>query len=212
MRLLRLSALACLLAAMAPPALAQSAASSVLTPLTPTVGTPIAYRISLPEGWEIKREDDVLYARQGPLTVVLGSMDMMAAVEDPLPVSDVEARRIMTNMIMGSDSLLYDMMREVSKEEEGYRVTGTVQDIRSLAGQRAAFLRGRYEEDGEIGWAEAHFTIKDGIVYMLMFALEGGERTEAEFAAYEPLFTRIRDSLVLADAPPAARPDRQRRP
>jgi hypothetical protein len=208
MRLLRLSALACLLAALPPPALAQSAASPVLTPLAPTVGTPIAYRISLPERWEITREDDVLTARQGPLTVVLGAMDMMKDVEDPLPVSDGEARRIMTNMIMGSDSLLYAMMREVTQEEEGYRVTGTVRDIRSLAGQRAAYLKGRYEEDGEIGWAEAHITIKDGIMYMLMFTLEGGERTEAEFATHQPLFARIRDSFVPADAPPAARPDR----
>lgn len=207
MRLLPLSALTCILVALSPPALAQSAASPVLTPLTPTVGTPIAYRISLPEGWEITREDDVLSAKEAPLTVVLGAMDLMKGVENPLPVSDMEARRIMTNMIMGSDSLLFALMRDVTKEEEGYRVTGTLHDIRSLAGQRAAYLKGRYEEDGEIGWAEAHFTIKDGILYMLMFTLEGGERTEAEFAAHAPLFTRIRDSFVLADAPPAAGPD-----
>jgi hypothetical protein len=203
MRLLCLSALACLLAAVAPPVLAQSATSPVLTPLTPTVGNPITYRISLPERWEITREDDVLYARQGPLTVVLGAMDIVRMVKDPPPASEAEERRIMTNMVMGSDSLLYDLMREATREEEGYRVTGIMHDIRSLAGQRAAYMRGRYEEDGETGWAEAHFTMKDGIAYMLMFTLEGSERTEAEFATYEPLFTRIRDSLVLADAPPA---------
>lgn len=174
--------------------LAQDAAAQALTL---RVGSPIPYRVELPalateadDGWSLEVEGSGYYVR-------VGAMDMMDEVDDPLPVSDTEARRLMTTLFMSSDSLLLGLLEE-SMQEQQVDLQDVVTEIRTLGGQRSGYLRGRVVcECGHSGTIEMNLTVKDGILYMLMFATEG-EGAER----HEPMMTRIRESLVLADAPP----------
>lgn len=177
--------------------------------LVSTVGDPIPYRIDLPENWKVSREQQpasfrkggmsnsqVLTATRGRVMVMLVTADLLAEQENPLPVSDAEARRMMTDMVMSSDSLLYGMMRQWNVTPSGEpRLRDAVREIRTLGGQKAAYMRGHVAERGESGEIEMHFTLKDGIMYFLMFAAEGG------LGRNETLFERMRDSLVLAPSP-----------
>lgn len=204
MRLSFAATLAIALLGLAPAAPAQSSPR-----LVSTVGNPIAYRIDLPGNWKVSREQQpasfrkggtgstqVLTATRGRLMVVLVTADLLAEQQNPLPVSDAEARRIMTDMVMSSDSLLYGMMRQWNVTPSGEpRLRDAVREIRTLGGQKSAYMRGRVAERGASGEIEMHFTLRDGIMYFLSFAAEGG------IGGNEALFGRIRDSLVLAPSP-----------
>jgi hypothetical protein len=50
--------------------------------------------------------------------------------------------------------------------------------------------------------AEFYVTVKDGVAYVLIFA-----EADARFAAQEPLFARVRDSLVFAENAPVSPPE-----
>jgi hypothetical protein len=179
--------------ALAPAVSAQSPASM---PLTSTVGTPIAYRIGLPAGWKtFEQEDGMLMVGTERLMIMVGAMDMMEGQENPLPVSEAEARRIMTSMIMGSDSLMFGILNEAAHGQKDAEFRDAVREIRTLGGQRSAFMKGRVIGE-ETGWVELNVTVKDGILYLLAFGAD-----DRQFAAHEPLFARIRDSFVLAPAP-----------
>lgn len=178
--------------------------------LTPRVGSPIPYRIELPalataadDGWSLEVQGSGYYVR-------VGAMDMMDEVDDDeLPVSDAEARRLMTTLFMSSDSLLLGLLEE-SMQEQQVDLQDVVTEIRTLGGQRSGYMRGRVVcECGHSGTIEMNLTVKDGILYMLMFATEG-EGAER----HEPMMMRIRESLVLADAPPplGVSPGREVRP
>jgi hypothetical protein len=138
----------------------------------------------------------VLTATRGRVMIMLITSDLLAEQENPLPVSDAEARRMLTDMLLSSDSLLYGMMGQWNVTPSGEpRLRDAIREIRTLGGQKAAYMRGHVAERGGSGEIEMHFTLKDGIMYFLMFAAEGS------LGGNETLFGRIRDSLVLAPAP-----------
>jgi hypothetical protein len=176
-------------------------------PLREHVGTTVAYRVAIPARWDLKEDGEKLTATNGTLLLVLGAKDLMVGKrETTLPVSPAESRRILTNMFLGSDSLLLGMMDAVGKritEEPGYRCSTLAREVRELAGQHAGFLSVRCDHGrGESARFDLWCTVKEGIVYFLMYGAE-----PKDYAVNEPLFDRIRGSLVLADAPPAGSPD-----
>lgn len=157
--------------------------------LTMRVGHPIPYRIALPDEAAVEAEPGLLSARTGDLIVMVVARDMLKD-DDPLPVA-VASRRAFTRMLMRSDSLLFRLLEEEFRNRN-LHVYGAVWRVRTLGGQWAAWIRGRLEESGASGWIDIHATVKDGILYILVFTMPGGDP-----AAHEPLLGRIRDSFVL---------------
>jgi hypothetical protein len=191
----------------APAASAQDA-PSMLT----TVGSPLPYRIDLPRDWKINRgsfplesgrDVHALAVVRDGVTVGVLALDLMEGQRDGAPVlPDAEMRRAITDMCVKSGSLLYDVLRSSSalKAKDG-PILDLVREIRTLGGQRAAYMRGRVEQDGRWYRFETRLTVQDGIMYVLTMTGEADR-----YAAHEPLFARIRDSLVLgrASTPAAA--------
>jgi hypothetical protein len=175
--------------------------------LTPLVGDPVPYRVSLPAQAKISGPGDFLIAESGNLAVLIITVDMMEQEGgNRLPISDSEARRAMTNMFMGSDALLLGVL-DAAVRNQSAEVTDVVREIRTLGGQRSGYLRGRTEcSCGHPAIIEMHVTVKDGIAYTLMFAAHGEDLEQSE-----ELIARIHESFVLADAPPAASPRERRR-
>lgn len=197
---MRLSFAAALLGAaiaLAHPASAQRAPS-----LLTTVGTPFPYRIELPRNSVIvrggrtvsSREVHSLVARSGDLVVVVQTVDLMEGDARRAPgISDAQMRRIMTDMVLSSDSLLHGVMQSASAlMDKSGEISAPVREIRTLAGQRAAYMSGRVERDGMLLRFEMHLTVQDGIMYVLMTM-----SPDKRYASHEPLFARIRESLVL---------------
>jgi hypothetical protein len=193
--------LACVVLGFAPAARAQTSAP---VPLTTTVGDPIPYRIDLPGDWKITRLSrdapnatiHALVAADGANgSVAISAADLAERADRP---ADVEARmrRWMTESILGSDSLMYAMM-ESSIASNGWKVQDAVREIGTLAGQRAAYMRGRFEARGMPVSFEMHLTVRDGIYYSIVSIVGMPD----DYAAHAPLFARIRDSFVLAPAP-----------
>jgi len=174
------------------PGRAPAAAAQKLTPVT---GSPIAYRVSLPSDAEVENYGEILTAESENAMIFVGAVDLVAAQDERLPVSDGESRRIVTSMFMGSDSLLFGPI-DFALQEQDTELTGQVREIRTLGGHRAAYVRGEFQEDGEAAWMEMHLTVKDGILYLLIV---GGSRDNASPA----LARRIHESFVLADGPTA---------
>jgi hypothetical protein len=182
----------------APPASAQGAPS-----LLTSVGSPLPYRIDLPREWEITRGSQVLNtgrvhvlaASSGDLSVAVIASDLVEDGQDRIPgVSDAEMRRIMTDMFASSDSLLLGLMQaSIAAMKQEARVRDVVREIRTLGGQRAAYMRARFERGGKWYSVEMYAAVKDGVVYVLRTTAGADER-----AAHEPLFARIRDSLRFA--------------
>ena len=154
-------------------------------------GDPIPYRIALPEEAEIERRPGLLAAQTGNLSVIVVATDMLEGEQNPLPLPKPESRRILTDMIMGSDTLLFALLDEEFRRRR-LEIGNVVRGIGMLGGQRSACVRGRFEERGVEGWLDMHATVKDGIMYMLAFTVVRGG-----LAPHEPLLARIRDSLVL---------------
>lgn len=169
--------------------------------LAPTVGDPVPYRVSLPEGWATAHDDEMLYvvSEDEEFVIMVAAEDLVAGEDEPLAIPEPEARRIMTTMIMGSDSLLLDLLGQVFLNQNEYPVTELVQQIGTLGGERAAHLSARIRIDGEEGWFQFHATMRDGVIYMLGFMGKGDYTPERA-----PLIGRIHASFVLADAPQAA--------
>jgi hypothetical protein len=174
--------------------------------LVSTTGDRIPYRVDLPALAKISVNDQVLKAESDDLAVVVAAVDMMEAESTSrLPVSENEERRLLTNLLMSSDSLLFGILDE-SMREQNADLSGVVREIRTLGGQRAGYLRGPVQcSCGHAGSIEMYVTIKDGIGYMLMFGVHG----EAG-GRHDPLIARIHQSFVLADAPPPAQPRARR--
>jgi hypothetical protein len=165
--------------------------------LATAVGEPIAYRVDLPVGAEVVRDGYFLTAETKHVYVVVGSVDMVAEAERQLPVSEQESRRIMTNLFMDSDSLLLGLLDEGMRQRDVH-LAGVVREIRTLGGQRAGYLRGRIDRSLDAPWPEAYVTVKDGVMYMLVFtAVRPGER-------FYTLATQVHGSFILPDAPPPA--------
>jgi hypothetical protein len=154
-------------------------------------GDPIPYRIALPENAEIEVRPGLLAAQSGNLSVIVVATDMLEGEQNPLPVPEAESRRILTNIIMGSDALLFALLDEEFRRRE-LELGNVVRGIGSLGGQRSACVRGRFEERGVEGWLDMHATVRDGIMYMLAFTV-----LSDDLAPREALLARIRDSFVL---------------
>jgi hypothetical protein len=187
--------------ALVPSASAQSAPS-----LLTTVGTPLPYRIDLPRDWEVHRESRMsntgliyrLAAGNGDRAVALFTTDVMQSRKESPFVSEEQARRIVTDMLVSSDSALYGMMQVMRGEmaEQDEPLLDVVQEIRTLGGQRAAYMTARIAQGRKSQRFEMHITVQNGIMYILVFMGKLDDH-----AAHEPLFTRIRESLVFAPAP-----------
>lgn len=158
--------------------------------LTPRVGHPIPYLIALPEGAEIDEAPGLLSARTGDLVVVTVARDMLEDAENPAPVP-AESRRRFTSMLMRADSLLFRLLEE-ELQNRNLKLHDASRRVRTLGGQWAAWIRGRLEENGLSGWIDIHATVKDGILYMLVFTMSGGDPR-----AHDPLLASIHDSFVL---------------
>jgi hypothetical protein len=199
MRLSCLLVLSWVVLGFAPAARAQTSAP---VPLTTTVGDSIPYRIGLPGDWKITRLNGnasnarihALVAEDGETrAVAISAADLVARVDRPAGVSEGQMRRMMTETILGSDSLMYEMMR-ASTANLGWKVQDAVREIRTLGGQRASYMRSRFESEGAPVSFEMHLTVRDGIFYSIVAMSD-------DHAAHEPMFARIRDSFVLAPAP-----------
>lgn len=154
-------------------------------------GNPIPYRIALPEEAEIECRPGLLAAQTGNLAVIVVATDMLEGEPNPLPVPEAGSRRILTNIIMGSDALLFALLDEEFRRRK-LELGNVMRGIGRLGGQRSACVRGRFEERGVEGWLDMHATVRDGIMYMLAFTVVRGEP-----GAHEPIIARIRDSFVL---------------
>lgn len=181
------------------------AASAQGPSLLTSVGSPYPYRIDLPRDCRLdrgsrtvsNREVHSLTAGSRDLVVVVQTVDLMEGGAHRAPgISDPQMRRILTDMVTSSDSLLHGIMQSASAlMSKSGEIQDPVREIRTLAGQRAAYMSGRVETDGILLRFEMHLTVQDGIMYVLM-TMAPSKR----YAAHEPLFARIRDSLVLGHA------------
>lgn len=155
------------------------------------VGHPIPYRVALPARARTEEDAGLLVARAGDLVILVVARDMLAREDQP-PPSETEPRRILTNMVMGSDALLFGVLAEELRSRE-LELENVVQSTGTLGGQRAVCVLGRFREHGPEGWIEIHGTVKDGVLYVLAFTGPG-----VDSGGQEALLARIRGSFVLA--------------
>jgi hypothetical protein len=154
-------------------------------------GDPIPFRIALPPEAQVESRPGLLSAQTGNLSVIVVATDMLEGEQNPLALPEAESRRILTNIIMGSDALLFALLDEEFRRRT-LELGNAVRGIGTLGGQRSACVRGRFAERGLEGWLEMHATVKDGIMYMLAFTVVRGDP-----GAHEPIIARIRESFVL---------------
>ncbi len=160
-------------------------------------GTSVPYQVKLPVDWGSAREDGVLIVGDGTAAVIITAQSLAEGdEEEPLPGSGAEASQQLIDMILSSDSVLMGMLTDQFASGAGMDLSDGVREMRTLGGQRAAYLRGRYNTDGEEGWIDAYLAIKDSVVYILAFRVPGDDP-----APYASLFARIHESFVLANAP-----------
>jgi len=186
--------------------LAPSASAQGAPSLLTSIGSPFPYRIDLPRDWEIHRDSrnthggtlHVLLASSGNRVAILVTGDVLKDQKESTFASEGQTRQILTDMLVNSDSLLYALMNKFRGDMAAGEgpMLDVVQEIRTLGGQRSAYMKGRTVIGRKSQWIELHATFQNGIMYVLMFIVETDD-----YAAHEPLFARIRDSLVLAPAP-----------
>ncbi|HSU15831.1 hypothetical protein [Longimicrobium sp.] len=183
------AALAALLSGLAPAAAAQD--------LVPLVGKPIAYRVSMPaQGWNVSTVDDKLMVGRDSVIMIVSATDLVALQGDSRAGTEADRRRILTARFMGSDSIMMALMTRVAARATALEQEGLVQEIRTLGGQRAAYIRDRKVQDGRTTWRQVYLTVKDGIMYLLVFVAQG-ENPDM----HKDLFDRVHQSFVLAETP-----------
>lgn len=148
-------------------------------------GDPVPYRVALPEGAEIEAGTDRLSARTWDIAVMVVALDMQEGETDPL------ARRILTNLVMGTDSMLFELLDEEIRMRK-LQLDDVVHTIGLLGGQRAAHVRGRFDDGGAEAWVDMHGTVKNGILYMLSFTVLRGV-----LDPHDRVLARIHKSFVL---------------
>ncbi len=158
--------------------------------LTMRVGHPIPFQIGLPEEATIEEAPGLLSARTRDLVVVVVARDLLHDEANPRPVAP-DSRRRLTKMLMESESLLFVLLEEEFRNGN-LQLHGAVSRVRALGGQWAARVCGRLGESGRSGCIDIHATVKDGILYMLVFTMSATSPDP-----HEPLLARIRDSFVL---------------
>lgn len=159
--------------------------------LVARTGHPIPFRVEVPEGAVIEEAPGLLSARTRDLSIVVAATDMLVGDPHPRAIPEAGSRRILTSLVMGSDALLFGVLEE-ELQTRRLKLEGVVRGIGTLGGQRAACLQGSFEEHGVRGWLDIQATVKDGILYLLAFAVAGNPGSP-------PLLTRIRESFVLPE-------------
>lgn len=164
MRISRISARSVLAAALValPFGLAPAAAAQDLVPVQ---GAPIAYRVSLPgPGWETSNENGSLTVGREDVMIIVSATDLVSLQQRPQTVSEAQYRSILTQRFMASDSVMMALMTRVVANARSLE-QGLVKEVRTLGGQRAAYIRERQaQSNGEPRWHQAYLTVKDGVV------------------------------------------------
>lgn len=163
------------------------------------VGDPIPYRVDLPAVAMVTTRNHVLRAISANFIVEVSAVDMLPQFDrQALPTSDAEARRVLTSTYTDSDSLLFGLLHQ-NLRSQNEELVEEAREIRTLGGERSGYLRGRITcTCGTELRVETHATVKDGIAYILTFV------SPVEAAGLnQPVWARIRDSFVPAEAPPA---------
>lgn len=174
-----------------------TAQSSTWTALSTTVGEPVPFRVGLPEGAEIRREQGSVTAVSAGFLVRAGASDLLPELALEQGRFEAKLRRRLTDRLVRSDGTLLGLAGELQGVlGEGAEVLPVVRKVRTLGGRRAAYVQARVRQNGTERWLESYITARDGLCYVLIFMGEGDSG-----AAHEPLFARIRDSFVLAAAP-----------
>lgn len=167
--------------------------------LVPGAGSRIPFRVGLPAGAQVEDDGRTLAAWTDSAIVMVDVVDLMEEEQGwrEAVVSEPEARRIMTGIILDSDALLLRVRDDVLGERKmALREVET--DFRTLDGRRAAYVGGRFSHVGASGWIEVYVSIKDAVVYTLGIVRGGDDRE-----AFQSLARRIHASFRMADGPPA---------
>jgi hypothetical protein len=184
-------------AAVSPP---PTAPPSLPVTLQEHVGRNVAYRLSIPTGWNVTSHGEQMEAANGSLLVILVAANAREIGAEPsLKLSPSELQALSGAAAPPESALLKlaDGFARALEQRPGSRCTQLSREVRVMAGQRAGFsslecvLAG-----GNTVRFEARAIVKDRVLYALMAMGE-----VAEFDANELLFDRIRESLVLAPAP-----------
>ena len=194
MRLRSLSVLSLVLIALASPAVAQAPDP----PLETMTGSPIAFRVDLPRGWELERNGGYISAGRGRVVIAVGATDMYVRESVPAGMSEAEARRRITTMTMSSDSSMFEVMNMLGGlMADNDKTQDKKYEIRTLGGQRAGYVTGWMEmRTSPRARMDRYLTVKDGIAYLAVFMVE-----DARHEAHQPLFARVLDSFAFPAAP-----------
>jgi len=173
-------------------------------PLREYTGKTVPYRIGIPANWQLAEDGNKLTASRGRVMLIFATVDVgtiQAGSETQLPAEEI--RRATTAALLASDSLLLmivDRMFPSLEATPGFHCTRQFREIRELGGQRAGFIRIRCDlARGDSARFEGWMTIKHGVMYSLTFIAD-----PSAYPANEPIFSRIRESVVLPDSAPAA--------
>lgn len=166
--------------------------------LVPRTGSVVPYQIGLPAGARITDNGESLMARTEDVLISVTAGDLLAPGDARGGPAEVEARRALTNRVMGSDSFLVAVIDQ-NLAAQNIRLGDRTTEVRTLGGERAMYAAGRFNLEGEPSWMGIYLTVKDGIAYILIIAREGED--EAEFQSFA---SRVHASFTLADGPPSA--------
>lgn len=163
-------------------------------------GTPIAFRMGVPDaaGWDVSNDSAGLTVGRSDLLMMVSATDLAAMQAPPAGVSRVDQRRILTQRFMGSDSAMMALMTRVIARSGVLERDGLVMEARTLGGQRAAYLRDRATMAGALWSRQAYITVKDAVMYLVVFFVKGNDPD-----AHKDLVDRVQRSFVLAEAPPS---------
>lgn len=168
--------------------------------LTTVTSAPVGYRVDLPvPEWQLQRNDeDMLMVGTTDAVIIASAWDLMANEQPQPSLPEDFHRRIVTERFMGSDSVLLAGVAEALANTGTLQRDGRVAEIRTLGGERAGYMRAQWVRNGDTGWAHAYMTVKDGVMYALLHVVGGTDPDK-----YKELLDRVRQSFVLAAAPPS---------
>lgn len=165
--------------------------------LVPVTGAPVAYRVNLPgAGWNTSNENGMLMVGRDDAMIVVTATDLTTLQQRPANITEAQHRTALTQRFMASDSVMLDVMSRVVAGASTLEPEGLVKEIRTLGGQRAAYIRDRKVENGSPKWRQAYITVKDGIMYMLVFIVQ-----DTALDTHKDLFDRVQQSFALAETP-----------
>lgn len=164
--------------------------------LTPVEGQPVPYRISMPEGWSRAWDDGVLTVQDPDeeIVIVVSAMDLAADGTRPASMSEAQARRELTARVMSSDSVLLGLLQRNAVRASRHPLSDVSREIGTLGAEKAGWLSARTRISGEPGWMRVCLTVREGVLYTLLFMGLGEPRPEQD-----SLVAGIADSFVPAE-------------